>query len=76
MLRFELPVNQKVIHNSAVLAAHHPVKDLAGLESSDFICKYVVYKTFCIRSADENLSHVTYVEHPDLFPYGIVLQNY
>ena len=59
------------IKKQEMLWAEKVVSDLNN--STD---KYVVYKTFCIRSADENLSHVTYVEHPDLFPYGIVLQNY
>ena len=67
------PVNQEVIHRSAIGIAHHAVKDLAGFEASDFIGEDMVDEGFGLGALDEDFAHVRYVEHTHLLAHGLML---
>ena len=73
MLRLELSVNEEIIYDTTVRMAHHTIKNLTRLETTDLIGKYKVNECLSIWSTDENLTHVRNVEHTHIVADSVVL---
>ena len=73
MIRQELPIDQKVVDDTAVGVAHHAVEDLAGLEAADVVGKDMVDESLGFRTFHKDLAHVGDIEHAHLLADGEVL---
>ena len=73
MIRLELPVYEKIVHNSSIRMEHHSIKNLAWPEAADLIGEDVIYEFFRIRTTYEYFSHVRNIEHSDLVADSIML---
>ena len=74
-MRCEFLVYQKVVHRPAVRVQHHAIKYASVFEAFDIVGEYMVDKALRILAADEHLSHVGDIEHPDILADRVVLVN-